>query len=80
MSASTTDAVAQHELRHHFANMEQQRPFPIVWSLADMVGGYRRLRELAESPAHIIPGHDPQVIERYSAPSADLHGVVARLD
>ena len=26
------------------------------------------------------PRPNPQVIERYSAPSADLHGVVARLD
>jgi len=65
---------------HFYANMEQQRPFPIVWSLADMVAGYDRLRSLAASPAHIIPGHDPQVIERYSAPAKELEGIVARLD
>jgi hypothetical protein len=60
--------------------MEQVRPFPIVWSVADMVEGYRRLRELAQSPGHIIPGHDPLVLERYPAPRADLQGIVARLD
>jgi glyoxylase-like metal-dependent hydrolase (beta-lactamase superfamily II) len=65
---------------HFYANMEQTRPFPIVYSVADMVQGYRRLRELAESPAHIIPGHDPLVLRRYPAPSADLEGIVARLD
>jgi glyoxylase-like metal-dependent hydrolase (beta-lactamase superfamily II) len=65
---------------HFYANMEQQRPFPIVWSVEDMVEGYRRLRELADSPAHIIPGHDPLVLERYPAPSAGLQGVIARLD
>ncbi len=65
---------------HFYANMEQVRPFPIVWSVADMVQGYRRLRELAESPEHIIPGHDPQVMERYPAPSPALRGIVARLD
>ena len=65
---------------HFYANMEQVRPFPIVWSVADMVQGYRRLRELAESPEHIIPGHDPQVMERYPAPSPALKGIVARLD
>ena len=65
---------------HFYANMEQQRPFPIVWSVPDMVQGYRRLRELAQSPDHIIPGHDPRVLERYPAPSAALQGVVSRLD
>jgi glyoxylase-like metal-dependent hydrolase (beta-lactamase superfamily II) len=65
---------------HFYANMEQVRPFPIVWSVAEMVDGYRRLRELAESPAHIIPGHDPLVLQRYPAPSAALEGIVARLD
>ena len=65
---------------HFYANMEQVRPFPIVWSVAGMVDGYRRLRELADSPGHIIPGHDPLVLERYRAPSKDMQGIVARLD
>ncbi|HEY5900065.1 MAG TPA: N-acyl homoserine lactonase family protein, partial [Burkholderiales bacterium] len=50
---------------HFYANMEQGRPFPIVWSVADMVDGYQRLLALAASPEHIIPGHDPLVMERY---------------
>jgi len=65
---------------HLYANMEQTRPFPIVFSLADMVAGYERLRGLAASPAHIIPGHDPLVLERYPAPSRDLQGIAVRLD
>ena len=65
---------------HFYANMEEVRPFPIVYSVADMVQGYDRLRALAESPAHIIPGHDPLVLERYPAPSKALQGIVARLD
>jgi glyoxylase-like metal-dependent hydrolase (beta-lactamase superfamily II) len=65
---------------HFYANMEQVRPFPIVWSVPDMVQGYRRLRELADSPAHIVPGHDPLVLERYPAPSPGLEGIVVRLD
>jgi glyoxylase-like metal-dependent hydrolase (beta-lactamase superfamily II) len=65
---------------HFYANMEQERPFPIVWSVPDMVQGYRRLRELAHSPAHIIPGHDPLVLQRYPAPSESLQGMIARLD
>jgi len=66
---------------HFYANMEQARPFPIVFSVADMVQGYDRMRALAESPAHIIPGHDPLVLERYPAPpNSALQGIVARLD
>ena len=65
---------------HFYANMEETRPFPIVWSVADMVDGYRKLGALAQSPAHIIPGHDPLVLERYPAPSRDLQGIAVRLD
>jgi hypothetical protein len=35
---------------------------------------------LAQSPQHIIPGHDPLVMQRYPAPSKDLAGIVVRLD
>jgi glyoxylase-like metal-dependent hydrolase (beta-lactamase superfamily II) len=65
---------------HFYANMEQVRPFPIVFNVADMVEGYARLRALADSPGHIIPGHDPLVLQRYPAPAESLRGIVARLD
>jgi glyoxylase-like metal-dependent hydrolase (beta-lactamase superfamily II) len=65
---------------HFYANLEQTRPFPIVWSVADMVVGYRRLHDLAGAAERIIPGHDPLVLERYPAPSQGLRGIVARLD
>ncbi len=65
---------------HFYANMEQVRPFPIVYSVADMVAGYARMGALADSPEHVIPGHDPQVMQRYPAPRKDLEGIVARLD
>jgi glyoxylase-like metal-dependent hydrolase (beta-lactamase superfamily II) len=65
---------------HFYANLEQARPFPIVWSVADMLDGYARMRELAQSSEHIIPGHDPLVMARYPAPAEGLEGVVARLD
>lgn len=65
---------------HFYANMEDVRPFPIVYSVPDMVNGYRKLRALADSPAHLIPGHDPLVMQRYPAPSPQLEGIVARLD
>jgi len=65
---------------HFYANMEETRPFPIVYSVGEMVAGYDRLRSLAASPAHVVPGHDPLVMQRYPAPSPGLRGIVARLD
>jgi glyoxylase-like metal-dependent hydrolase (beta-lactamase superfamily II) len=60
--------------------MEQARPFPIVYNVGDMVEGWRKARALAESAAHVIPGHDPMVLERYPAAGQGLEGVIARLD
>ena len=64
---------------HLYENMEATAPFPIAYSVADMVQGYETMRRLAESPAHIVPGHDPLVMERYPA-AQGLEGVAVRLD
>jgi glyoxylase-like metal-dependent hydrolase (beta-lactamase superfamily II) len=65
---------------HLYANMNQTRPFPIVYDVPGMVAGYRRLAELADAPELIVPGHDPLVMRRYPPASAELEGLVARLD
>ncbi len=64
---------------HFYANFENNRPFPSIDSMAEMLAGYDRMRELASSPKHIIPGHDPLVLQRYPAARAGLDAVV-RLD
>ena len=65
---------------HFYENMEKPSPFPIVYSVADMLAGYKKMRGVAASAKHIVPGHDPMVMDRYPAPNADLDGVVVRLD
>ncbi len=65
---------------HFYDNHEGLAPFPIVDNVGDMLDSHRKLRRLAETPRHIIPGHDPLVLERYPAPSAALQGAVVRLD
>ena len=64
---------------HFYANFEQNRPFPAVENVADMLEGYGRMRKLATSLQHIVPGHDPQVLARYPAAKPGLDAVV-RLD
>ena len=65
---------------HFYAHMEQDRAFPIVHNLAAMLEGYGKLRALATSPQHIIPGHDPLVIARYPVARPGLEDWIARLD
>jgi glyoxylase-like metal-dependent hydrolase (beta-lactamase superfamily II) len=65
---------------HLYANMEEGRPFPIVYNVADMLEGHKRLYQLAQSARHIIPGHDPLVMRRYPAPNHALEGIAACLD
>jgi glyoxylase-like metal-dependent hydrolase (beta-lactamase superfamily II) len=72
--------VVASDASHFYANMEQGRAFPILYSLGDTLEGYARLRELASEPVNIIPGHDPIVLKRYPAPASGLEGVVVRLD
>jgi glyoxylase-like metal-dependent hydrolase (beta-lactamase superfamily II) len=65
---------------HFYANLELANPYPLLYSVIDILRGFDTVRALADSPSHIIPGHDPLVLEGFPAPSADSKGVVARLD
>ncbi len=65
---------------HFYEHMEQTRCFPTVFNVGEMVDGYEILKRLADSGEHIIPGHDPQVMKRYPAPSAQLEGIAVCLD
>lgn len=65
---------------HFYAHVDQRRVFPTVDSVAEVLEGYDTILRLATSRQHVIPGHDPLVLDLYPAASADLQGWVARLD
>jgi glyoxylase-like metal-dependent hydrolase (beta-lactamase superfamily II) len=52
---------------HFWANLERETPFPIVADVVAYLEALRRLRALAPSLDHIIPGHDPGVLTRFPA-------------
>lgn len=62
---------------HFYENVDRALPFPIVYNVADMLEGHRRLRALADSPDHFVPGHDPLVLERYPGVVGDAIGIAA---
>lgn len=65
---------------HLYAHFEQGRVFPLTYNVGDVLEGYATLKKLAPTPAHIVPGHDPLVLERYPPARPGLEGWVARLD
>jgi glyoxylase-like metal-dependent hydrolase (beta-lactamase superfamily II) len=64
---------------HYYENIEQRRPFPIAFDVDTMVAGFARVEQLASGPDMYIPGHDPEVLERYDPVNHDLEGIAARL-
>lgn len=65
---------------HFYAHLDQRRIFPTVDSASDVLEGYDTVLKLATSRDHVIPGHDPLVLDLYPAPQDALRGWVARLD
>ena len=65
---------------HFYAHMEQGRAFPILYNLGDMLAGYETLRRLATSRNHIVPGHDPLVMDRYPVARPGMEDWIVRLD
>lgn len=63
---------------HFWANIHQRNPFPLVVDVARMMEGFRILESLADSPDHIIPGHDPLVLKRF--PALPGHPDIVRVD
>jgi glyoxylase-like metal-dependent hydrolase (beta-lactamase superfamily II) len=65
---------------HFYEHFEKDRVFTTVFDVGEVLEGYATLRRLAESPQHIVPGHDPLVMQRYPAASKALEGIAVRLD
>lgn len=72
--------VVASDVSHYYENLESRRPFSGAFHVGQMLEGFDRLLDRADSPSHVVPGHDPLVMKRYPAPRKDLEGIVVRLD
>jgi len=68
------------DVAHYYENMDRTRPFTTAYHVGEMLEAFDKVRALADSRDHIIPGHDPLVMQLYPAPRPDLAGVIVRLD
>jgi len=62
---------------HYYENILGESPFPVVHDVGQMLAGHRRLLKLGETPRHVVPGHDPQVMQRYPRHGKPEHEIVA---
>ena len=71
--------VVASDTSHFYENMGAARPFTRAFNVGQMLEAFDRLNEVAPSPNHIVPGHDPMVMQLYPAPKPELEGIVVAL-
>ncbi|NPC58298.1 N-acyl homoserine lactonase family protein [Caenimonas soli] len=59
------------DLFHYYANFSEASPFPIVFHPAEMLDGFRRAEALAGRLGWTVPGHDPEVMNRFQPEPSD---------
>jgi glyoxylase-like metal-dependent hydrolase (beta-lactamase superfamily II) len=72
--------VVASDATHYYEHFETGRCFVSVVDIYGVLEGYDKLRRLADSDQHVVPGHDPLVMARYPAVSKELEGIAVRLD
>jgi glyoxylase-like metal-dependent hydrolase (beta-lactamase superfamily II) len=72
--------VVASDVSHFYENMLSGRPYTTAFHVGEMLEGFDALRAAAPSLAHIVPGHDPLVMQCYPPAGSNLEGVVIRLD
>jgi glyoxylase-like metal-dependent hydrolase (beta-lactamase superfamily II) len=65
---------------HLYSHINEGRVFPVTYSVGDVLEAYQTIKRLAESPDHIVPGHDPAVAQRYPEARPGLGDYAVRLD
>ena len=63
---------------HLWSNLHDRNPFPVIVDMRQVFEGYDLVERLADSPDHVIPGHDPLILKRFPALADDPDTV--RLD
>ena len=59
------DVVLASDAAHFSEELELERPFAVVHDLEGMYAAYDLLKGFARAGAIVVPGHDPDVAERY---------------
>lgn len=69
-------AVIASDAAHTYRNLAENRPFPTLHDVPGFIDGFEQIRRLATDDAHILPGHDGDVMRRHQ----NLSDLVAVLE
>ncbi|WP_454691649.1 N-acyl homoserine lactonase family protein [Achromobacter aloeverae] len=65
---------------HFYANSLLGNPFPVVVNVQDYLDAFPKIEAWADSPDHIIAGHDPVIMQIYPPWSDAVRDMAVRLD
>ncbi|MDB5620740.1 N-acyl homoserine lactonase family protein [Tardiphaga sp.] len=72
--------VVASDTMHFYDNGALGIPFPVISDITAYLQSIKRVMDCAESVDHMIPGHDPKVMELYPPVSEQTRGLAVRLD
>jgi glyoxylase-like metal-dependent hydrolase (beta-lactamase superfamily II) len=72
--------VVASDAMHFYDNAKLGMPYPVLVDLPDYFAAIKQAYSLAASPDHVIPGHDPVVMDIYPPVSTELADLAVRLD
>jgi len=66
---------------HYYEELERSMPFTQVSGLVDMYAGFERIRGMVASGevAHLVSGHDPDTLARFTPVPGELAGLAATI-
>lgn len=79
VNTKTGRLVLASDATHYYRNIREDRPFSVVYNIAEMYDAFDIVNELADAPDLIIPGHDPQVMERFPGVGGEFNGRMVKL-
>jgi len=65
---------------HYYEEYERGVPFAVAFNLSDMLAAHNLIRSLAESDDHVLPSHDPRMVDLYPAALPGFENKILRLD
>jgi glyoxylase-like metal-dependent hydrolase (beta-lactamase superfamily II) len=64
---------------HLYENIEADHPAPLLHSMTGVYAAFDRVKALADGPTLIVPGHDPEVLNRHQPVSGGYADRIVRI-